>query len=95
MEETAKEKWSKLIKDWEGSSLSGMAWCRENHQSYASFGYWKKRLYKPDVENRDFIEIVDRSEESGICLRIGKVCLELSKKFDPATLKRCLQVFDA
>ena len=36
--------WQQHLKDWQQSGLSQRDYCQQHELTYASFGYWRKRL---------------------------------------------------
>jgi len=46
--------WQGLIKSWARSRLSQAAFCRKRGLSYATFGYWKRRLEENHASARRF-----------------------------------------
>ena len=88
------EQWIARIEDWQSSSLSGAAWCRQEKITYHQFIYWKNRLCTEADQNIDthaFIELEDRPASSGIEIVLNHVSLRLSRDFDSSTLLRCLK----
>jgi hypothetical protein len=40
--------WKQKIETWQRSYLSILAWCKENHESYDKFQYWRAKLKLSD-----------------------------------------------
>ena len=97
--------WQEKLEEWEGSGLSGSAWCRKNQLSYYQFNYWRNIFINKSsstksisVSQEDFIEIKEESEpeevDSGIELRWNQLNISLDKQFHESTLKKLLRVMN-
>lgn len=85
--EELRRQWAERLEDWKASGLSIAAWCRQRGEREARFQYWRDKL-KPE-ERIKFVEVKERPRrDTGIVLEVGKVKVQLSCDFDPATLKR-------
>jgi hypothetical protein len=53
--------WQQHISNWQSSSQSQQAYCREHGIALATFGYWRHKLKKPDCQKPRFypIEVVE------------------------------------
>jgi hypothetical protein len=83
--------WRQRILQQQASGLSIIRWCEQNQVSYNTFTYWKRRLWQPVPINRTaFLEIKEKSPQSGIHLESGGIKVHLEKDFDAATLAKVL-----
>ena len=41
------EQWQAIIKQWQASGLSAMAFCQQHHVVYHQFLYWRRKCGKP------------------------------------------------
>ena len=93
---TRKIIWENRIKECLASGLNCHQWAIQNDLSYRAVLYWKNKLEEKQVENTPaFIELEDSNQPSGISLMIEDVKIVLEAKFDPSTLKSCIQVLRA
>lgn len=91
--EKLKQQWKDKILEQRSSGISIPAWCRQNAVPIYNFRYWQSKLF-PDtfLSRSSFTEIHSRNGEIGIFLEYQGIKIHLSKHFDAATLKRCLEV---
>ena len=65
--------WTDLIEQWSESGLSAKAWCEQEHLTYPTFCYWRRKLQElqetgtqPDVKVACFrLECATRPESKG------------------------------
>lgn len=94
--DTRKNIWEKRIEECLASGLNCHQWAIQNGLSYRAVLYWKNKLEEKPVENTPaFIELEDPDQLSGISLMVEDVKILLEAKFDPSTLKSCIQVLRA
>lgn len=53
------EQWQALIQQWQQSSLSALAFCKQNKLGYASFCQWRKRLCQHESFESDSSGFID------------------------------------
>jgi hypothetical protein len=88
-----KQEWADRVENCRVSGKSSAEWCRENNVGYHKFLYWKWR-FTPSPQKQTspsasaFVEIVeDKSNNSGITIECKDLRIQLTKQFDPSTLK--------
>jgi hypothetical protein len=92
--------WQIKLEQWHASSLTGMAWCREQNINYNVFLYWRRKLENKTIEQNkidsqpnQFVELVEPSKNtSGIEIEYQGAVFRLSKDFDGTTFQRCFQL---
>jgi len=82
--------WSAIIEQQAGSSMSGAAWCRENHINPAGFYSWRRKLNEQQTQE-GFIELRPDSADkygAGIRIRLSeRLSIDVERHFDPFTLR--------
>ena len=88
--------WKKHVLEWQASSKSRKAWCKENKIPCTTFYGWKNRFKNSEIATfteakPEFIELKDSSlPDSGITLEYSDIKIHLRADFDQVTLKQCL-----
>jgi hypothetical protein len=95
----AREKWSKIVSQWEASGKIPSVWCRENNLCYKSFLYWRNRLKSskdPCHEQKPhFVELSDKdTQATGITLSYRGFSLAISKEFEFEILVHVLRALE-
>jgi hypothetical protein len=81
--------WTEKLANWRSSGLSIAAWCREHHEGYHRFRYWRQRLEGPvPATSGRFVEI--KLDPSPLTLECNGVFIHLSPGFDPELLTEIL-----
>jgi hypothetical protein len=98
LSEEKRREWQEKILQQKNSGQSVSRWCREHQVPYNGFVYWerrsKRRLTSPALLNRSaFKELSDSPQETGLTIEYQGVRIIVAKKFDSATLIRCIRAF--
>jgi hypothetical protein len=83
--------WKEKISEQQESGLPVANWCRKNNIHAHIFYYWKKKLDRPSLCRASFTELTE-IKKSNLILEYREIRLLIDPCFDPATLKRCLEV---
>jgi transposase len=96
--------WRKLVLNWPGSGLSQEAYCRRHHISVASLHRWREIFrhkdraeHLPPGKSLQLLPVTLPEPTGGmgpaLCVVLGDgLRIELGADFQPATLKRVLDV---
>ncbi len=100
--------WEIKVQQWLSSGKSVKVWCEENQVIYTTFLGWRNRLKCNDSDKINslkqnslhsssvgahFTELKDKPKVcSGITLECEGVQIHLLAEFDPAILRKCLNV---
>jgi hypothetical protein len=94
-------KWQKLVRAFERSGMSRATFCDRHRIKTYQLDYWRRRLrsanqggYTP-LESWIPLQVHDdqlREESGGICLRIGRVGIDVKPGFDREHLAEVLRV---
>ena len=94
--------WEGHVDHWKTSGLTQAEYCRQNDLRVHSFWYWRKR-FCPKNTSATLVELPIRGALSGpflnlpasLCLVINGLCrIEVTKGFDPETLKQLIETLD-
>ena len=93
--------WQQHIEGWETSGLTQGIYCQQHAISLASFGYWRTRLKRMqlDKKGREIearflpVQLMSTQHDPLLTLRTPQnVSIDVSGGFDPQLLKEVLQV---
>ena len=92
--EDKKQEWKRIIGQWESSTpkVSAAHFCRQQSIDYSNFLYWRQRFQETRLKRSSFRELPCESSKASIILEHNQVRIQITEHFDPATLKKCLQV---
>lgn len=93
--EESEQLWKENILKQRNSGLSIAAWCRQSGIAVHIFYYWQSKLFpKPAFNRSAFTEAVEEKNRpvAGIILEYRGFNIHLNEQFDPAVLKKCLEV---
>jgi hypothetical protein len=88
------DEWAGTLSRWDGSGLSGAAFCRGNGIPQWKFHYWKRRLRGADGAAAGFVEMSFDGDgrHSGLSFDFGSgVRLVVGRGFDAGELARLLR----
>ncbi len=97
------EQWNQLAQAFNGSGLSRRRYCELKQIKIHQLDYWRKKLRRqsvlPHPSPKQWIplELCDeRTSErtSGICLRIGRLTIEVKRGFDQELLAEVIRIVD-
>ena len=91
--------WKQQVQEFGKSGLTRTAYCEQNQIKLFQFDYWRHKLSKPKGANSRPgwipLRINDngsREKSGGICLRIGKLEIEVRRGFDLELLAEVIRV---
>jgi len=94
--------WKQQVEAFEKSGMSRIAFCEQNQLKIYGLDYWRRRFSEPiragaDAKTSGWIplQVKDNAAQEkaeSICLRIGKVEIEISRGFDQELLAEVLRV---
>lgn len=96
-----KEHWQQQVRAFESSGMTRRRYCEQKQIRIYQLDYWRKKLGKsnPTVQGstKGWIPLRIRDEQvvqkaSGICLRIGRLAMEVKPGFDRELLTEVLRV---
>lgn len=94
LSEEKRQEWQEKILQQQNSGQSVACWCRDHQIPYNGFVYWKRRFTPPTLLTRSaFKELPASPRETGLAIEYQGVRIIVSKKFDAATLLRCIRAF--
>ncbi len=97
------EQWTQLAQAFEGSGMSRQRYCELKQIKIHQLDYWRKKLRRqnrlPQSSLKSWIplELCDDhlpERTSGICLRIGRLTIEVKRGFDQALLAEVIRVVE-
>jgi len=92
---STKDRWMKLVEEWDGSGEIARQWCRKKQLHYPSFITWRKKLL-PLIKGAPvpFIEIPQevQSQTTVLEVKIQDFTLYLKKDFDEGLLRRSIKL---
>ena len=92
--------WKQQVEAFEKSGMSRSAFCEQNQLKIYGLDYWRRRFLKPkkrgEVKSGWIpLQVKDNAGQEkteSICLRIGKVEIEIGRGFDQELLVEVLRV---
>ena len=97
------EHWRQLVREFEVSDLSRQSYCNQKQIKIYQLDYWRKKFGKAEsvvpLSTKSWIPLAIRDdrageETTGICLRIGRLAIEVKPGFDRELLAEVLRVVD-
>ena len=92
LSDEVKQQWKEKILQQRSSGLSIPAWCRQHAVAVCNFRYWQSKLFPASFSRTSFTELSPASKSAGIFLEYREIKIYLEPKFDPQTLRQCLEV---
>jgi hypothetical protein len=98
-----REHWRQQVREFEVSGLSRQSYCDQKQIKIYQLDYWRKKFGKAEsvepISTKSWIPLAVRDdraaeETSGICLRIGRLAIEVKPGFDRELLAEVLRVVD-
>jgi hypothetical protein len=91
--------WKQQVQTFQESGLSRIAYCEQNQIKIFRLDYWRHKFSKPEETHSGSGWIPVRIKESagqekscGICLKVGRVEIEITRGFDREVLAEVLGV---
>lgn len=91
--EHLREEWARRLKDWEGSGLRPVEYCRINNIKEGQFHYWNRQLClkKPGEASFVKVPIASISRPCPIRIEIGnRFCVEVGSGCDFSALEHII-----
>jgi hypothetical protein len=91
--------WKQQVQTFQKSGLSRIAYCEQNQIKTFQFDYWRHKFSEPkETRSRSgwipvrIKENARQETSGGICLKVGKVEIEITRGFDQKLLAEVLRV---
>jgi len=91
--------WKQQVQTFQESGLSRIAYCEQNQIKTLQFDYWRHKFSEPkETRSRSgWIPVRIREDAGqerswGICLKVGRVAIEITRGFDRELLAEVLSV---
>ena len=91
--------WKQQVQKFQESGLSRIAYCEQNQIKTFRFDYWRHKFSEPKERRSRSAWIPVRIKEDagqerpcGICLKVGRVEIEITRGFDQELLAEVLGV---
>ena len=91
------KQWRQHVESYRSGDLGRKAYCKRNQIKESTFGYWCKKINRPEeglersTEPRWVPVQILEDRSSGIDVRIGNITLEIKPGFDKALLIELLR----
>jgi len=95
--------WRKHVQEFESSGLTRNRYCQGTGIKVYQLDYWRKKLRKLDATGKGaakgWIPLQIRDDQeiekgSGVCLRIGRLSIEVKPGFDRQLLAEVIRIVD-
>ncbi|MHB0929680.1 MAG: IS66 family insertion sequence element accessory protein TnpA [Candidatus Nanopelagicales bacterium] len=97
-------KWEERIREFQASGQSAPSWCAAQQVSVQSLRYWLRRFHHSHLPAEPLsdvrwialdLEPAHRPDPSSLTVRIGDVCVDVHRDFDPALLQQVVAALTA
>lgn len=98
-------KWEERIRAFQASGQSAPSWCAAHSVNLHSLRYWLRRVSHPELPEEPLSEVrwltidmesTHRSDSSpSLTVRIGDVCVDVHRDFDPTLLQQVVAALTA
>ncbi|MHB1684173.1 MAG: IS66 family insertion sequence element accessory protein TnpA [Bacilli bacterium] len=99
-----RRKWEERIREFQASGQSAPSWCAAQQVSVQSLRYWLRRFHHSHLPAESLshvrfialeMEPANRPDSSSLTLRIGDVCVDVHRDFDPTLLQQVVAALTA
>lgn len=92
--------WKNHINQWENSGLSQQEYCNRHNLALSTFGYWKRKTRKSDIDTIQFYPLLASApvppehHNLTLCLQDGRFRIEVGPDFSTTILKNLISTLE-